>query len=57
MTIINDQTPELDETITLLSVELLNSLEDLRGFTFAGDSSIIDIPPILGANVELEVVK
>ena len=57
VTIINDQDPELDETftITLTSVELLNSFDDLRGFTFAGDS-IIDMPPTLGANNELEVV-
>ena len=58
VTIINDQEPELDEafTIRLLSVELLNSFDDLRGFTFAGDSSIIDMPPIMGANDELEIV-
>ena len=56
--IINDQVPELDEafTIRLLSVELLNSFDDLRGFTFAGDSSSIDMLPIIGANDELEIV-
>ena len=58
VTIINDQDPELDETFTirLLSVELLSSFDDLRGFTFAGDSSVIDMPPTLGANDELEIV-
>lgn len=58
VTIINDQDAELDETftITLLSVELLDSFDNLRGFTFAGDSSAIDMPPILGPNDELEVV-
>jgi len=57
VTIINDEEAELDETFTirLLSVELLSSFEDLRGFTFAGDSSIIDMSPILGANDELEI--
>lgn len=57
VTIINDGEAELDETfmIRLLSVELLSSLEDLRGFMFAGDSSTIDMPPILGANNELEI--
>lgn len=56
VTIINDQYPELDETfaIRLLSVELLDSYDDLRGFTFAGDT--IDMPPMLGANDELEIV-
>lgn len=56
VTIINDQDAELDETfmIRLLSVELLSSFDDLRGFVFTGNTTI-DMPPILGANDELEI--
>lgn len=57
VTIVNDQGAELDETFTirLLSVELLDSYDELRGFMYDGNN-IIDMPPILGANDELEVV-
>ena len=57
MSIINDAEPELDETfiVRLLSVELLDSFDDLRGFPFAGDSSLIDMPPTLGAVDQLEI--
>ena len=57
VSIINDDEPELDETfiVRLLSVELLDSFDDLRGFTFVGDSNLIDMPPILGTVDQLEI--
>jgi len=57
VSIVNDDEPELDETfiVRLLSVELLDSFNDLRGFTFAGDSDLIDMPPILGAVDQLVI--
>ena len=55
--IIDDTTPELAEvfSINLDSVELTEDINGGRNFVFLGDSNLIDLPPSLGTNTELEV--
>lgn len=55
--IVDDTTPELTEvfSVNLDSVELTEDINGGRNFVFPGDSSLIDLPPSLGSNTELEV--
>ena len=55
--ILDDTTPELVQSFKIIldSIELAGDINGGRNFLFTGDSTLIDLPPSLGSNTELEV--